>query len=623
MQVISRLAIVFALLLASWAAVSDGLTFDESSHITCGLSHLETGDFRLSGDHPPLARMWLALPHLFVSHRSVFNDEVPGASAAWERGNYFFVAKPLFCDANRPETFLLPSRAMALMVFAATLVCIYAFAKKEFGESGALVSTLLAAFSPTMLAHGHLATLDMSAALTTLLTLVTFARMLERDTVISVVAAGLCLGAGFVTKYSGLLIPPALLIMALVVVRRNPIRVIILTGGSFLVAWLVIWATYGFSYSPFNPPSPQVRMMGSFETQSMDEAWHEIFTNWKGFPYNDLSHTFLAGARKWRLLPEAYLFGVTSLLKSGEQRPAYLNGTFSTSGWRAYFPMAFALKSTLPELLLVALGVVLSIWQLLKRKSTNTLLLGALSFAIIYWSASIFSNLNIGIRHLLPLYPLMFIFSGSCAAFLTRRFGGALVGLLLVAHCAVALAYAPRYISFFNEFAGGPAGGLQYLADSNIDWGQDLKRLRDLDPGAEIHVAALSSVPPACIDPKWHELYSFLHFGPGDPLVPGIYASSANQLIGLYFSEARDSFWTPAHWKIYRELRAWESIGWEHRDGQDVEDAKGRLDYLKRALLIKALRARAPDQIVGDSVYVYRVSGAELDDAFSIPEAAG
>jgi hypothetical protein len=192
-------------------------------------------------------------------------------------------------------------------------------------------------------------------------------------------------------------------------------------------------------------------------------------------------------------LPEAYLFGIAMVSVVGQMRQSFLNGDYSIYGFKTFFPYAFSVKETIPFLLILVLAAAAFVvtwratgksksferatyfWQRIYATSPLWLIL------VIYGLFALTSNLNIGHRHLFPLYPPLFILAGAAGAWFSRRtaWAGAVVALLLVWHVAELLSVWPNCLTYFNEFAGGPKNGYRHLVDSSLDWGQDLPGLKD------------------------------------------------------------------------------------------------------------------------------------------------
>src|SRR5581483_6870054 len=181
-------------------------------------------------------------------------------------------------------------------------------------------------------------------------------------------------------------------------------------------------------------------------------------------------------ARRHRLLPEGYLYGVARQYRESRSRDAYLMGKYSTDGWREYFPLVFALKTPLATLLLIAGGMV-ALWRQRQRAADRVLAVGLAVFVVAFGLFAIPSQLDTGRRHSRPICPPLFVLAGASASWLSRRSGQIFVGACCLWLLLANLHVFPQYLSYFNELVGGPRRGYLYLADSNVDWGQDLRRL--------------------------------------------------------------------------------------------------------------------------------------------------
>ena len=162
---------------------------------------------------------------------------------------------------------------------------------------------------------------------------------------------------------------------------------------------------------------------------------------------------------------------------------AYLLGTVSQKGWWYYFPVVFALKTPAATLALLGFAVVLFLFAL-ARAGPRRWSLRRIPFEwvvltltpSVYFAFSMASQINLGVRHLLPIYPFLFVALGAAA--MKTKWSRRALPVLLLALAIESAAIYPHYLSFFNLFAGGAANGPKYLVDSNADWGQDLKNLK-------------------------------------------------------------------------------------------------------------------------------------------------
>lgn len=616
--------------LALVAALGDSATIDEPGHLAAGLAVWRAGDFRLAPDHPPLARLWASLP-VFLSDHAWPPPDAPG----WSDGNFFRFGRELFAR-NDPERLLLPARVMMILLLCATVVAVFAATRRLFGSGAAALALVLAALDPGLLAHGHYVTTDLPMALTALVAIASFARLVQGVTLPRVVAAGAALSAAFLVKLTALLLLPALVAMSLVAVARprplpvrlprgEPIEIVsrgrraaALAAVLAVIALLLttgIWAGYGLRYQALHGPDAAratmypLALFGPPAPANMDEAWRLLLRDPRsGEERSGLVPRAVRIARRHRLLPEAYLFGMAALGRHQAGRVTYLDGTISAGGRTAYFPLAFLWKTPVATLLLFAAGLA----ALAVRRipvADLPLAIGLAAFAATYAAASLAADLNIGHRHLLPLYPVVFVVAGAGWAWAATT-AGRLAVVALGCAAAVSTGWAaPHFLGYFNEAAGGPLQGFRRLADSNVDWSQDLVRLRSWTrrhPGVPVALLQSGHAPW----PRGLAALPLIAREPGErvaPFGPGAYVVSANELVGLFKPYQR-----AASWRDARLLQAYEAL-W--RGGRfDTKEAQETFDALRRARLVPRLAARPADARIGTSLFVYHLSAAELDD---------
>jgi hypothetical protein len=444
------------------AATRDSVTIDEFVGLPVGLHALQSVDFRTHSMNPPFFRSFAALP-LLARESSEVQMPVMVEVNDWAMGYQFMKDNA----GEYQELFFLPR---CMVIFTALLLGMLAvqWATELYGLPSGLIVALLFCFSPTILAYAHLLTLDISGAIGwTAVAYLTW-RLLDSPTPSRAAALGLMLGLAPVLKLSGVMLPFVSASLVLVRMLREPgiswLRWSGLLAFAYAVALGVLNGLYRFE--GFGTPLAHL-----------------------GF----VSHKMQAIARlaPWlRLpLPAPFLASVDTLF-AGDQpsEPAYfLAGSWSLEGWWYYHLVAFSLKTPLPEL---AAGLfAVAAWILGKSRGKRDYCV-VLPLLFVFVANSLLNPLNIGVRHALPAYPLLAIAASPwLAAPLARLAGGSralrdLAGATLSTALLAWFIYgsvriAPRYLQYFNEVAGGPANGHQWLIDSNLDWGQDLIRLSE------------------------------------------------------------------------------------------------------------------------------------------------
>lgn len=396
-------------------------TFDEVAHIPAGYSYLRTGEVDLNKEHPPLVKLIAALPLLPLRPGDPREFDGFARREQWDFGRAF-----LFENRVPADRIVFWARIPLLLLSAALGWSIYRWSRQIHGEAGGLLSLTLFAFSPTLIAHGRLVTTDAPIALFSLLGIYFLWRNLAAPPGKSWLPYGAALALAFLSKYSAvLLIPSAAAVTFAWLFLERPERSV-----AREVLWRLSLATV--------IPVALVLVLGFGPTQ-----------------------------------PLAYLEGfLEAFRKLNRDYPFYLAGQFSEKGFLTYYLVAFVLKTPLPILGFLAIAV------LGLRRFPRLALISLLIPALLFFLAPTIQRYNIGLRYILPVYPFLFVFAGGAARLLTLRRacawgGAALAGYLIL---GTLLAY-PHYIPYFNEIAGGSKGGIRWLDDSNVDWGQELKAL--------------------------------------------------------------------------------------------------------------------------------------------------
>jgi hypothetical protein len=621
--------------LALSAASTKSVTSDELFHITAGYSYWTTGQYRLQPENGNLPQRLAALPLLL--DRPAF---APLDSAAWRSSQVEGVGREFFYDLGHdPHRLTMAGRSMITAVSAVIGAVVYLWSMRLFGLAGAWTSLGLMCLCPLMLSHGALATSDACAALFFTLSAAALWRLMHRLNSATMLGAIGAVAGLALSKFSAPLIVPVALAMAWVRLAFNPQPLPVgrrrvagrrrqaawLLGAGAVVSmgvWAAIWACYGFHH-------PAISAADLARGDSLLPGWSMMRES------ASPAMRLVMAANDWRLLPEAYLFGQAHTLFFSS-RFAYAAGQFSPDGWWWYFPYALAVKTPIGIAAAWLAGGACVIRLKAQARYAMTPLA---ALAAIYLAAAMTGDLNIGLRHLLPIYPALFIIAGALASRLTRPVGRIAVALMVVVAAIESWSIRPDYLAFFNLLAGGPARGHLRLADSNIDWGQDLDLARDwierrhrLRPEEPIYLGYFG---PADLDhyrlparqlicyPAQRRARAEL---PVVKLEPGAYLLSVNLWTGLYHQ-----FHGPwnARWESnFRKSQPWidrlnaaPTGSAEHRllmEELGVENL-GTIDALRQLRLIALLRRREPDERVGMSILVYQVGAEELDQALHGP----
>jgi hypothetical protein len=217
-------------------------------------------------------------------------------------------------------------------------------------------------------------------------------------------------------------------------------------------------------------------------------------------------------------------------------------GMHSTSGWWYYFLVAFAIKTPVPTLILTAAALFSAVRGHLSWKRREYVLYVPVAG---FFLATLFSFLSIGYRHILPVLPFVFVSVSKAVTWDGKRWVRAALVVLCLWYAVGSLRIYPHYLAYFNETIGGPDRGHEYLVDSNLDWGQDLKNLkRYMDKGGldEVYLAYFGSAHPSYYDIQALPLPA--EKPPGlEVRSPEVYAISATYLQGGYLGDPEAFSW--------------------------------------------------------------------------------
>jgi hypothetical protein len=505
---------------------------DELAHLPAGISHWELGRFDLYRVNPPLVRLVAAVPILFSHATRDWSDYKDALNSRPE----FFVGKS-FVKNNQYQTFRYFSIArLACMPFS-LLGCLVAFcwARELYGWRSGLIALFLYAFSPNMLTWGASITPDAAAASTGLLAMWTFRRWLRRATWSSACTAGGCLGIALLTKSIWLfllIVFPTLLLIAQL--SKAPQAETVGMGQRWQGATILLIGCYVLNLGyMFEGTFSQ---LGSFrfisKTLPAQDSPQYGANRFVGTPFAMIPVPF----------PTNYVRGIDVQKRDFERgKWSYLRGEQKPGGWWYYYLYAFAVKSTLGFLGLLAFATLSCLRAPSRFSFDECLLVMAAVFVFVLVSSQ--TGFNRYYRYVLPALPFLFVFSSRTLgghALCSRR--GCFVCGLVLAAALESLAAFPHSLSFFNLAAGGPLDGPNHLLDANIDWGQDLKKLKcwsDQHPGARpLHVAYFAEwdIAPQiagidCLEVPAHEDLDH----PPPQLEPGWYAVSVNYVYGLHY----------------------------------------------------------------------------------------
>jgi hypothetical protein len=556
-------ALVFSLL--QWFGYRKlSATWDEPIHLAAGYAALAKGDYRLEATHPPFIRMWAALPLLFMDDVRLDTDVIDRTPPArWHSGStaLSYGTKFLYID-NDATRLLDAARFMIVLCGIGLGILVFAWTYEWLGLVPAAFATAFYTLSPTVLANTSLVTTDAGITCFIFGTVYFLWRTARRYSPANVAGLIVFFALAIVTKFSAVILGPLLVVLlaAAVVAGTSitPRRIAVLVPSLAVAAIATIWAIHGFRYAP----TASADWVLSLESASLARTVPVLasVTGWI-----DRHH----------LLPNSFTEGFLMFAQSTTTSNFnFLAGAYSTSGWWYYFPVAFLIKTPLGFLALIGAGVVACA---LRRRELGGLNEFFLFVPVaIYLAVAMNNPFQVGIRHILPIYPfLMMIAAAGVQTIIRGRVGRvALVAPIALWVFTLANVY-PDTLTFFNRIVGGPRHGSEYLTDSNIDWGQGLPALKTWMTHHDV------------------DRVHFAYFGSADPKYYGIdYAGLPAATPGFHLPNASDRWERPT-------LPGYVAISATVLTGVYLDD-QWRLFY-------SGLRRMRPTEVIGNSIFVYRL----------------
>jgi hypothetical protein len=433
-------------------------SWDEPFHLTAGIAQLQTGSPRLNADHPPLARLLAALPAWFLDTPSVADS----APEAWQHADVFQAPVGIF-DAIE-DRLLWPARLLMLLQSILLGWLLYAWASQLHGARRAWLPLALFTFCPLMLALAPLVTTDMAATTLMFAAVYQWWRYLQEPSPMRLGWVCLAVAAAFAAKHSALLLGPVFLLTGLAAVAtrqelgpgvwQRARRVASACLCIALATVLGIDLAYFFDGVGLVPADYLLRaqdMAPNFQANS--ERLAGFWPGWLPIP-----------------LPFTYVLGLMDVLGFVGNRGHWTHflGEAGYGGWSNYFLMLLLVKLPIPTLILIIWGISRALSRL-PQDRWNILFL-ALPPLLIIVVASI-GKMQIGIRHILPALPFLFLLAGYLLTDRLRRRARLFVGALLLVNAGSCLAIYPHYLMYFNFLGGGPERGWRISANGD-DWGQ-------------------------------------------------------------------------------------------------------------------------------------------------------
>lgn len=455
-------------------ARSDSAITDESIHILAGYLYLTRQDFSYNPEHPPLVKELAALPLLFIQPHI---PEEAYTSYTQKTSNPFFLGDTqqgelahafMFASGNNADKILFLARIPMIFLTLLLGAALYVIAVYLWGWLAGLIPLLIYALDPTIAAHGHLVTTDIGLSLFVLLATFLFWRFLEHPTWKYAFATGTAISLALAIKFSAIILLPICILLAIhhtflhhAGIRQLGHHIGRLASATFVTTCVLLPLVY-FGQSQILPAQTSI-------SDAVVEANQWEYSSLSAYPWSTAAYNRL----RFLMHPHDFwrgLYAFTTHASAGHS--AFLLGESSETGWWYYFPVLLLTKTPLPTLTLILVATSLAC---MKKPRQPVLFFTAV--AMLYLGFSTLSNVNIGVRHVMPVYILLLLTTGSLAAYGTKLRTATGITLILLG-LQFFIAY-PHYLSYFNFFAGGTAKGHYVAVDSNYDWGQDLKRIQE------------------------------------------------------------------------------------------------------------------------------------------------
>lgn len=442
-------------------------TWDEGNHIFAGYMSWIHADFGLNPEHPPMLKFLATTPLVSLPLKA------PRLQDRYFKEEAFLGGKD-FLYQNDADMILFRTRMAAATLTLLLALLVFLATKEMFGPGAAFIALALLAFEPNLLAHGALVTTDAGFSCFMFATIYAFYRYVKAPSAWRVVIVGVSAGLALAVKHTGILVLPMLLLLAICEAVRQRVAAKRITEAATasgmqalkfaaslvaitVIAVAVLWAFYGFRYQArpnglqLNPPLAEY-----VQGLKPHEAW------------------IVSTMARWHVLPASYLYGLTDVRVTADYYTSYLLGKIYAHGVWFYFPLAFVIKSTLAFLALLLLSVTAIATR---RMNCWREILFLIIPPVFYLLVAVSGGMNIGVRHILPLYVFLAVLIGGAVWGLIEKnpkWAYAVLAILLF-HVVSSWRTFPSYIAYSNELWGGSSNTYKYLTDSNVDWGQQLK----------------------------------------------------------------------------------------------------------------------------------------------------
>jgi hypothetical protein len=533
------------------------ITNDEHAFLPSGYTYLKTGQLSIMG-HTPLIHIMASAPLMFLDLKIP-----PNMEEYYVQNNYKEYSNEFLFNYNKDKLDQIIFWGRIPMVLISMLLGFYVFrwAKEVYGVKAGLFALFLYSLSPNILAYSRLAVTDLGFGCFMFISIYYFWRFINNKKPYDLVLTGVMFGLTQVSKFSGIyLVPLFLIFISLSVFNREKkfkeIGIMLYSLFTILVIGLiVINVSYGFQGS--------FKSLGENLREDKSEYFdHEVFngeTIVSKIPTDNkfvrIASTFIVEEIPI-IIPYPYLKSFVSIVRQTQEAKSityypFFIGKNTQESWYSYL-VVFLIKTPIPTTILLLLSLIFFFRIKSKRGLDELFLIVPILFILVYFS--FFHPINARLRYVLAIYPLLFVFISKIVnlKFLKlewRRVFNFLIIILSVGYLLSSLMIYPHYLAYFNEFVGGPSEGYNYLVESGLDWGQDLRLLGEYIE--EEGIEDINLIYFGWTNPEVYNIgYSYLkYFGDNsldeEDCTPknGVYAISATYLQGIYLENNQCYSW--------------------------------------------------------------------------------
>lgn len=454
--------LLFFILMTSFSIYNKSPTADESWYIGVGRYVLETKNFDIATfymGNPPLPFYINSIPLFFYKfEKSLFQEYTT---------DYVVIFEKLVYSKNYPlEDILFPARFMIILTSALLGFFVYRFAKELYGIKVGFFALILFIFSPNIIAHSGLATTDLTATFAIFISTYFFWKFLNNPTKKSLAIAGITFGLAQISKFTAIYLIPIFIFFAILFkFKEKKLKLWSSLTVIFLIGFVIIWASYLFEFAPLGA--------------RVGEYHKEINNKISNLQLRNIAHYIVENIPIPAVTYFNGLFHTINHSRYGHS--TFLMGEYNNWGWPHYFIVAFLIKTPIPTILFLLLSIIF-FKEIRHEKILNEIFL--VTPILVVFTVFSLSHVQVGLRHILPIYPFIFVFVSKLANLKFKEgikdtIFKFITVVLILWYIASSLLIFPHYFAYFNEFIGGPDNGYKYLVDSNLDWGQDLSGLRD------------------------------------------------------------------------------------------------------------------------------------------------